>query len=310
LVKYGILNLNKPAGPTSRDCVNRVARALTMDKVAHAGTLDPLAKGVLVLLVGPAVRLMEEVHRYDKEYVGRFRLGQRSDSGDLETECLDVPMPPGIDREALQAAIAPFVGDIEQTPPAYSAVRVGGRRAHEVARRGKSVALPARRVSVHTIELLAFADSEFELRIACSTGTYIRSLGSDIAQRLGTDAVMTQLTRTRVGPFLLEQSIGIDAVESEPSNLQLLPATLGVLGLPHWRVDHALMRRILDGQRFAFEELTNLVVHPNSGSNSLPVACQRGAVLDRDGVLRALIKAMPDGTWRCEKGIAHWDVYP
>lgn len=296
-MKYGILNLYKPVGPTSRDCVNQLVKLLRPSKVAHAGTLDPLAQGVLLILVGPAVRLMDEIHELDKEYVACFALGQRSPSGDLETECEAVPIPREVDRDMIQRSFERFLGCIEQVPPAYSAIRIDGKRAHQSARRGVELKMPTRRVTVHELELIECQLPMIRLRIRCSTGTYIRTLGSDLAKSIGTDAVMTQLTRVRVGPFLVESAQYLDSIRGGFSCELLEPAIRALNHWQPWCVDDVMMRRILDGQRFSAEEVMATVE-------------SRLAVLDERNILRALLKKRADGTWRCDKGIAHWDVFP
>jgi tRNA pseudouridine55 synthase len=297
LVKYGLLNLYKPSGPTSRDCVDRVGKCLGQSKIAHAGTLDPLAQGVLLILVGPAVRLMDETHLLDKEYVASFQLGQRSPSTDLETECENVPLPVDVDIDAIRNRLPQFTGRIEQVPSAYSAIWVDGKRSHQVARQGKPLQLPSRSVTIYELELLALDLPEMRLRIRCSTGTYIRTLGSDLAKSLGSDAVMTSLMRTRVGPFEATSAVSLDALADPiPDNL-LRPAIDALTGWESWTVDDPLLRRILDGQRLSAEKVPN-----RQG--------ERLAVLDTREILRAILKRLPDGTWRCDKGIAHWDVFP
>lgn len=296
-MKYGILNLFKPIGPTSRDCVNRLVKPLRPSKVAHAGTLDPLAQGVLLILVGPAVRLMDEIHELDKEYVAGFTLGQRSPSGDLETECESVPMQMEFDRNTIQDAMTRFLGPIVQVPPTYSAIRVNGKRAHASARRGTEVHMPPRTIMIHELDSLEYEHPRIRVRIRCSTGTYIRTLGSDLAKSLGTDAVMTELTRVRVGPFRIEASRSLESVQDHFSGACLDPPIAALKHWEHWSVDDVVMRRILDGQHLADNEV-------------LSTSQTRLAVLDSRETLRAILKKRPDGTWRCDKGIAHWDVFP
>lgn len=297
-MKYGILNLFKPVGPTSRDCVNKLLKPLWPSKVAHAGTLDPLAQGVLLILVGPAVRLMDEIHELDKEYVATFALGQRSPSGDLETECESVPLSSAIGRDAIQDVLGRFRGWIDQVPPAFSAIRVDGKRAHKAARRGTEVQMPARRIAIHDLELLDCNLPVIRLRIRCSTGTYIRTLGRDVAKSLGTDAVMTELTRVRVGPFGVGTARSLESIcEVGAADRFVEPATVALSHWERWIVDDFVMRRILDGQRLPTEEV-------------LSTTASRLAVLDMKNILRAILKKLPDNTWRCEKGIAHWNVFP
>jgi len=297
---YGVLNLNKPVGPTSRECVNAVNKLLPGIKVAHAGTLDPLASGVLLILIGPAVRLMDDVHDLEKEYVGHFQLGVSSPSGDLETELTPVPLPVGLTAQDFHQVLPGFLGDIEQQPPAYSAIRIDGQRAHERVRSGKVVDMPRRRVMIHALELIAFQSDRFSIRVRCSTGTYLRTLGMDIARALGTEAVMTELVRTRIGPFTLEDAVPMESLSIESIVRAIQPASAATSHLPALTVSNATMRRILDGQRLDAESLFE----------QLFPAGDRVAVLDHRGVLRAILEKKDDGRWRCEKGIAHWDVLP
>ena len=204
---FGILNLRKPKGPTSRDCVNAIQRLLRPEKVGHAGTLDPLASGVLIVLVGQAVRLTDAVHTLPKQYVGSFQLGVTSESTDCETPLIPVESAPALDRESIVQQLPNFLGWIEQAPPKYSAVWIDGQRAHELARQGKEFDMPTRQVHIESLEVTAFDYPHFDLKMTCGTGTYVRSLGRDIARSLGSDAVMTKLERTAIGPFELGSSL-------------------------------------------------------------------------------------------------------
>ncbi|TWT74557.1 tRNA pseudouridine synthase B [Posidoniimonas polymericola] len=219
---FGLLNVNKPPGPTSRDVVNRVQWLLRQSgskaKVGHAGTLDPIASGVLVLCLGPATRLIERVQQMEKRYVGTFRLGCTSPSDDIElepTEIADAPIPL---LAAIEAALPPFTGQIEQVPPAYSAVKIGGKKSYERVRRGEQVELKPRPVQIYGLEVVRYEYPELQLAIRCGSGTYIRSLGRDLAQSLGTGAVMSELVRTAIGPFALAD--GMPGKSIEPEMLQ------------------------------------------------------------------------------------------
>ncbi|MBU4397786.1 MAG: tRNA pseudouridine(55) synthase TruB, partial [Planctomycetes bacterium] len=207
MLPRGILNLNKPAGISSRRAVDLVKRLVRPAKVGHAGTLDPLATGVLVVCVGAATRLTEYVQRMPKRYLGTFLLGRRSPTEDVEgdvTELSDAPVPT---HAQIAAAAECFVGRIAQRPPSFSAIKVKGRRAYKLARGGQRVQLPARPVNVYRIEVKAYKYPELVLDVECGGGTYIRSLGRDLAESLGTAAVMSALTRTAVGNFRIEQSV-------------------------------------------------------------------------------------------------------
>src|SRR4051812_836312 len=175
-VYCGLLNLNKPIGVTSRDVVDRVSRPLRKVKVGHAGTLDPLASGVLVVCVGAATRLIEYVQRQTKTYRTVVRLGARSDTHDADglVTPVDGASDPGLD--AVRAAIATQVGTIPQKPPEYSALKVEGRRAYDLARAGQSVDLAARPVTIHRVDLLGYEWPRLELEVECEGGTYVRSI--------------------------------------------------------------------------------------------------------------------------------------
>ena len=204
---FGILNVDKPKGMTSRDVVNVVQRMIRPVKVGHAGTLDPLATGVLVLLVGRATRLTEYIHSVSKTYVGTFELGKVSDTEDIEGEVTkrDVFAVPNM--ETVKAVVASFLGVQQQMPPAFSALKVNGKRAYDLARNGEKVELKTREIQVLQIEVVAYEYPVLTIEIKCSSGTYIRSLGRDIGEALQTGAVMTDLQRTSIGAFKIGQAV-------------------------------------------------------------------------------------------------------
>jgi tRNA pseudouridine55 synthase len=251
---FGILNIHKPSGPTSRDCVNQIQRLVKPKKVGHGGTLDPIASGVLLVMVGPAVRLTEEIHQLDKEYIGLFQLGVTSPSADRESEMQPTPGAGPIDRIALEAVIPEFVGQITQVPPLFSAIRIQGRRAHEIARSGETAEIPSRQVRIDEVELLSFDYPMMTLRIVCGTGTYIRSLGRDIARRLNSDAVMLSLERTRIGPFSISSAV-------RPTDLASVHDVRGAIrsateALPDHRLiqpDQECLTRLMQGQRVTLD---------------------------------------------------------
>jgi len=211
---FGYLAINTPQGWTSRDVVNRVQRLVRPVKVGHTGTLDPLATGVLIVAIGPATRLTEYSHFQSKEYVGEFELHKFSDTLDVEGDVNLVESPPTLEQGELLQELDRWRGPIRQTPPKFSAINVGGRRAYDLARKGKDFEIPQRTVTIHDLELNTFDGSCFDLRVNCSTGTYIRTLGSDIAKGCGTDAVMSELTRTRVGAVELKDCVELDYLNS------------------------------------------------------------------------------------------------
>ncbi len=205
----GLLLVHKPAGVTSHDAVDAVRRALGTRRVGHAGTLDPMATGLLLIGVGRATRLLRFLGDLEKEYEGAGRLGIETDTLDAEgevvrTASVDVTEP------RLREALASLTGEIEQRPPAYSAVKVGGRKLYEAARRGERLEAPPRLVRVEAFDLARFAPPDFDFRVVCSSGTYVRSLVAEVGAALGCGAHLTRLTRTRIGPFAAADGVPPD----------------------------------------------------------------------------------------------------
>ncbi|MCZ2342984.1 MAG: tRNA pseudouridine(55) synthase TruB [Bacteroidales bacterium] len=219
----GWLIIDKPAGITSRDVVNRVQRTLPRrTKIGHTGTLDPLATGVLVLCVGAATKLADRVQAMGKVYESQFRLGAVSDTDDADGTVTHMEgiVPPS--QDAISSALQQFLGIIEQRPPAFSALKVEGRRAHALARSGQAVELTPRSVRVDSVELLGYEWPFLAVRIACGKGTYIRSIARDLGGILGVGGLVATLRRTRVGPFTVERAV---SPELDPQSVRqhLLP---------------------------------------------------------------------------------------
>lgn len=209
----GILLVDKPAGVTSHDVVAVTRRALGVGKAGHAGTLDPFATGLLVLGIGRATRLLEYFTGLDKEYEGTARFGVATDSLDPEGERVaEDDRWKTLTEDRILAVAADMVGPLLQTPPAYSAVKVRGVPAHRRVRRGERVELRPREVIVHGMDVLEVALPEARFRVACSTGTYVRSLSAELGERLGTACHLTALRRTRVGSFQVLDAVPLGAV--------------------------------------------------------------------------------------------------
>ncbi|MBX3434377.1 MAG: tRNA pseudouridine(55) synthase TruB [Pirellulales bacterium] len=245
---FALLNLRKPPGPTSRDVVNRVQRLVRPAKAGHAGTLDPIASGVLVVCLGQATRLTEYVQRAPKTYRATFLLGQRSPSDDVESEVELVPGAPVPGEGELTAALPRFVGTIEQRPPAFSAVKIAGRRAYDLARRGNEVKLAPRPVAIRSLRLLAYDYPRCELEIVCGSGTYVRSLGRDLAESLGTSAVMAALERTAIGPFRVEAAADPRTLTAEMLPNCLISPLEAVRDLPQWELAPAELADVACGR--------------------------------------------------------------
>jgi tRNA pseudouridine55 synthase len=248
---FGLLNIDKPRAMTSRDIVNGVQRLVRPHKVGHAGTLDPLATGVLVLCLGKATRLIEYVQQPSKRYLAEFQLGQASDTEDIEGQvwrCCEEVVPTLAEMEAV---IPRFVGEIEQRPPAFSALKVQGERAYRLARRGEAVDLAPRRIKIHSLTLVQYDYPQFVLAIECGSGTYVRSLGRDMARSVGSAAVMTSLRRLAVGGFRVEDSVPYDLLHEQNITAHLLPATRAVEHLAQITLSAAECTEISHGRRIA-----------------------------------------------------------
>jgi len=226
----GLLLVAKPTGITSHDAVDAVRRALGVKKVGHAGTLDPMASGLLVMGVGRATRLLRFLGGLDKEYEGTGKLGVETDTLDADGEVVRTAEVEVTEAE-LAAAMAGFVGEIQQVPPAYSAVSVAGERSYRAARRGEAVEATPRTVRVDAFDLERFEPPDFDVRVVCSSGTYVRSLVADVGTRLGCGAHLTRLVRTRIGRYRLSEAVAPEAA-SDP-----LPIERAVAHLPRIEIE-------------------------------------------------------------------------
>ena len=234
---FGLLNINKPPGPTSHDVVARVRRLIgRKTKVGHAGTLDPFATGVLVVCVGPATRLASFVTDHDKQYETEITFGAASTTDDLVGELTPSEAPiPSI--EQVGDVIGEFVGLIDQVPPAHSAIHVNGRRAYELARANEEVDIPSRKVRIDAIEVLAMTENRLRLRIDCGKGTYIRAIARDLGTRLGCPAYCSALTRTAIGAFVIADAAALEDLTGENISDALQSARLAVADWPTITLD-------------------------------------------------------------------------
>lgn len=220
----GIINLNKPAGMSSARAVSIVKRKLPRGtRIGHAGTLDPFATGVLLLLVGKATRLCERLMDEPKQYEATVKLGGTTATDDPESPEIPTAGSQQVEPERVAAALNSFIGKILQKPPAFSALKVGGRRAYDLARRGNQVQLEPRKVVVYGIELLEYRWPLVRLRIDCGRGTYIRAIARDLGEKLSVGGHLTALTRTRVGRYMLTEAIDLDRIDHGPVESYLLP---------------------------------------------------------------------------------------
>jgi tRNA pseudouridine55 synthase len=209
----GILVIDKPGGWTSHDVVARVRRLTKIKRIGHTGTLDPMATGVLVLCLGQATRLVEYLTGHDKRYQATIRLGVETDTHDAEGQ-INARQPVDVSEVALRSALAAFVGEIEQVPPMFSALKRDGKKLVDLARQGVEVERAPRRVTIHSIDLLAFDSPQATIDVRCSAGTYIRSLAHDLGRQLGCGAHLAALRRTAAGDFTLDQALSLEAFEA------------------------------------------------------------------------------------------------
>lgn len=275
----GILNCDKPVGVTSRNLVDIVQRRLRPAKVGHAGTLDPLASGVLVLAVGSASRLVPYIQLYPKAYEAAFSLGRSSPSADLEFEVAEHPELAVPTHEQLLQAARALTGRIRQTPPLYSAVKVAGRRAYDAARSDQTVELRSRQVDVHQFDIVEYDFPVVRARIVCGSGTYVRTLGTDLAALCGTRAVMTELRRTTIGPFRIDRAISMETLRSGDLAAHMQPARDGVMMLPELHMSADEVVEISHGR----------IIRTGWAPEVSSHAVEEIAAIDPEGHLRGLL---------------------
>ncbi len=243
----GILNIDKPAGITSHDVINRVRRVAQMRRVGHAGTLDPLATGVLLVCLGRATRLVEYLTGQPKTYEAVIRMGQTTDTYDAEGT-ITAEHSIAFTEADLAPALTQFRGEIEQVPPMYSAVKQDGQPLYKLARQGKEVARPSRRVTIYELGILDWQPPLLSLRITCSKGTYIRSLAHDLGEVLGCGGHIAALRRTAVGSFTLDTAVSLDDLTPDNLGNYLLPMDTAVSHLPRLDLPELDANRLLMGQ--------------------------------------------------------------
>jgi tRNA pseudouridine55 synthase len=288
MTHHGFLVLDKPQGITSRDAVNRAAQWFARKtRIGHAGTLDPLATGVLVLGIGHATRLIEYVQRMPKTYRTRIVLGATSDTDDADGTVTPSPNARPVDEASVRAVLVRSLGEIDQVPPAFSAAHVDGGRAYDLARRGRDFELAPRRVRIDRIDVRHFVWPDLELDIDCGKGTYIRSIARDLGAALGVGGYVSVLRRLRIGPFTADDAVTLDA-DAESARHRLLPVTAAVAGMPRLDVSPEQARRLRNGQAI-----------PASGEGEVAVTDRTGALVAIGRIGRGFLqpeKVIPTST--------------
>lgn len=278
----GVLNIDKPAGITSHDVVARVRRLSGIRRVGHAGTLDPLATGVLLLCIGRSTRLSEYLIGQDKRYLTTIRLGQETNTYDAEGE-ITAEKPVTVTEADLQAVLPRFRGPIAQVPPMFSAIKKDGQPLYKMAREGLEIERPSRDVIIYDLTLLSWNTPFLELDIRCSSGTYIRSIAHDLGQALGCGGHITELRRTEIGQFSLETASPLDRLTADSWQDLLLPADTAVQHLPSITFTNDEAARLQMGQRLGREA---------AGSQAPTTDPCRA--YDGDGNFIGLVTAQPD----------------
>ncbi len=286
----GVLNVNKPLGLTSHDVVARLRRLTGHRRVGHAGTLDPLATGVLVVCLGSATRLMEYLADLPKEYRATVRLGVTTDTWDAEGDVVHEADAAGITREAVEAALSGFVGRILQVPPMYSAVKRRGKPLYRLARKGITVEREPREIEIHSLDLEIWQPPEAVLRVHCSKGTYVRALAHDLGERLGVGGYLSALERTAVGHLRVEDALGLEALDRAGAEWYryLVPSRDALRHLPSAVLGREALDRLRHGLTVSIEG----------------VAATRGPLcaLDDAGTLVAILRSIEaEGVWQPEK---------
>jgi tRNA pseudouridine55 synthase len=295
----GILPVHKPAGMTSHDVVARIRRYYKMKRVGHTGTLDPAVTGVLPICLGRATRMVEYIQELPKEYEAELILGAATDTEDATGNVIQRQEVPPLAETDIEEQLQAFVGEIDQVPPMYSAIKIDGKRLYELARSGKEVERKSRKVTIYRIEALEYNLKDklpsFRFRVQCSKGTYIRTLCVDIGKALGYPAHMGTLVRTATGPFQLKDCFSLEdiaqSVEEERGGSLLQPVELAVAHLPRAvfieeRPDEVYHGKTLGLSRFRFEP-----------GQSIPDAESTVAVFSNEGVFLAIYLYQPGNPW-------------
>lgn len=248
MIDAGILSVDKPTGITSHDVVGRLRRIAGTRRVGHAGTLDPIATGVLVLAIGRATRLLEYVQGQAKQYRATVRLGQTTATYDAEGEIEEERPFAHLTPAAIATALAPFRGTITQQPPAYSAIKQDGQPLYKLARKGIAVDVPTREVTIYDLTLVSVDLPDVVLDVHCSTGTYIRSLAHDLGAALGCGGHIVALRRTAIGAFAVAESVALDGLTADNWRSYLLPPDTAVAHLPRLDLTATAADQLLLGQ--------------------------------------------------------------
>lgn len=290
----GIIIINKPQGYTSQDVVSKVKRILNIKKAGHTGTLDPMATGVLPVLIGEYTKLSKYLMEHDKTYIATIKLGEKSETGDLEGKIIEnVEVPENaMDSDTIKNVLKTFLGKQKQIPPMYSAIKVNGKKLYEYAREGKSVEVTARDIEIEKINLLEVNNENCEITFetSVSKGTYIRVLCEDIAKKLGTVGYMKSLNRTRVNEFYIQDAISFETLENNKNNLDFLENALIKMEKIFYKNPSIILNErkkelFLNGVMLTFENEEGLYNIYDTKNNYIGTGIIKNKLLKRDVVI-------------------------
>ena len=277
----GSLLINKEIGLTSRQEVNNVSRKLGEKKAGHIGTLDPFADGLLIVLLGTSTKISQFLEVMDKTYQATLKLGEKTNTGDLTGEVIETRKVPNLTKEKVEETLKSFLGKQTQIPPMFSALKVNGKELYKYAREGVEIERKVREINIFDIKLISFKNNEIIFIAKVSKGTYIRTLGEDIAEKLGTVGHLTKLTRVEVGPYSLKDA----KRSSEVNENDLIPNSKMLAHFKSFEVSGDLAKKALNGMHFR-----------------LPINDEQILLKDKDGII-ALYKREPSGVYSCVRGL-------
>lgn len=277
----GSLLIDKEKGLTSRQEVNNVSHLLNEKKAGHIGTLDPFADGLLIVLLGKATKISSFLEGMDKTYLGKLKLGEKTDTADLTGKIIETKETPQLNKDKIEEVFKSFLGKQSQLPPMYSALKVAGKELYKYAREGQEIKRKERTINIYELKLLSFKDNEIEFIAKVSKGTYIRTLGEDIASKLGSVGHLVSLTRLAIGPFSLEKAKKSNEVSSKD-----LISTMDMLSfMDKFEAKDELAKLALNGMHFR-----------------LPISSQSVLLYDKDGAI-AIYQKGPNGVYSCVRGL-------
>lgn len=275
----GIIIVNKPQGFTSQDVVSKIKKILNEKKAGHTGTLDPLATGVLPVLLGNSTKLSKYLIEHDKTYVAKIHLGQKTETGDNEGKVIEEKGVPELSVSKVEDILKGFLGKQKQLPPMYSAIKVNGKKLYEYARNGETADIPERDIEVYSISLISFVNNEIEFEAKVSKGTYIRTLCEDIAKDLGTVGFMVKLQRTVVDRFKIEDSYTFEQIEKGEYKLWTMEEIFK--DLPKLNLNSRKKELFLNGVMLTFE-IDEGVYNIYSEGKYIGLGIVRNSLLKRD----------------------------